>query len=57
MFLDDSRIDRAKKVRDELYADMVKNEVTGENIPQRQPFDVDLNGASLLSGLRLPITE
>ncbi len=58
MFLDDTRIDRAKRVRDELYADMVKNEMSGENIPQRQEYDVDLRGfgnGTPLSRLNLPI--
>jgi hypothetical protein len=57
MFLDDTRVDRAKLIARDLYNDMVKNEVSGENIPVRQAFDVDLSrlSGSALSSLRLPI--
>lgn len=58
LFLDDNRIAAARKVRDEIYADMVGNDVDAENIIRRLPFDVDLGEMTNTDWLRrtdLPI--
>lgn len=59
MFLDDSRIAAARKIRDEIYADMVKNDIDAENIAYRTPFDVDMGELTRDEWLRhldLPIS-
>lgn len=43
MFLDDTRISAAKAEAASIFKDMVKNEVATENIPVRQPYDVNLD--------------
>lgn len=55
MFLDDTRISAAKVHSNEIYQDMIKNDVASENIPVRLPFDVDLNSVSMVDQFNLPI--
>jgi hypothetical protein len=39
IFTDDKRITEAKEERKSIYAEMVLNDVTGEAVPRRRPFD------------------
>ncbi len=56
MFLDDTRISAAKAEANDILKTMIKNDVAVENIPVRQPFDVDLSDKTLwLRQTNLPI--
>lgn len=43
-FLDDTRLSSAKAEYNEMYADMIANDVATENTAVRMPYDVDLVG-------------
>ncbi len=55
-FLDDTRISEAKSQFNELYEDMVRNDVATEGIPVRLAYDVDLSGFNnVLGQYNLPV--
>ena len=55
-WLDDTRISSAKAEFNNLYDDLVKNDVATEDIPVRMPFDMNLTGTSeILDNYDLPI--
>lgn len=56
MFMDDTRISAAKALANELFEDMVKNDVVTENIAVREAFDVDVSSSTnQLGSIDLPI--
>ncbi len=55
-FLDDTRLSSAKAQFNELYKDMIHNDVATENIPVRLAYDVDLSGFNnVLGQYNLPV--
>ena len=58
-FLDDTRISSAKAEYNELFSEMVHNDVAAENIPIRLPYDVSGTGyeSEWLSRYALPVTQ
>ncbi len=55
-FLDDTRISAAKAEYNNLFKDMISNDVAAENVPVRLAYDVDLSGFNnVLGQYNLPV--
>lgn len=59
LFLDDSRVNEAKKIAEKIYEDMVKNDIDAENVVSRLPYDAGslTSKDEWLKRLDLPISE